>query len=86
MNEPVMSASLETFVGRFVDTFNTFDISAILKLYASDALMNLGGGQVLRGHDEIRQALVNVTTPRVPMTTSLRFVVATGDTGVVSFD
>ncbi len=74
------------FVERFVAAFNSFDLDRIVSFYSADAVLNLGAGQVFRGRDAIRQVLSNFVAPGLPMRITPRFTVASGSTGLVSFD
>lgn len=70
----------------FAANFNARDLDGLVGNYTADAVMDLGGGNVLVGRDQIRQALVNFLAPGLPIAISQRRVLVSGGTAYVSMD
>ncbi len=81
-----LEATPETFCSRFEKTFNGGDLDLLVQGYAKDAVLNLGGDAVFRGHSEIRNALGNFLAPRLPIQTKPISSTVSGDTAVVMFE
>src|SRR5208337_1371572 len=76
----------EEFAATFAATFNRGSHDEVVAGYTEDAVLNLGGGNVQRGHSEIRAALANFLAPRLPMQVTPRTHSVSGDTALVMFD
>jgi uncharacterized protein (TIGR02246 family) len=76
----------EEFAATFAATFNRGSLDEVVAGYTEDAVLNLGGGNVQRGHSEIRAALANFLAPRLPMQVTPRTHSVSGDTALVMFD
>ena len=76
----------ENFLTSFNENFNSGELDRVAAGYTPDAVMNLGGGTLLRGPEQIRGALQNFLATKLPMTVSLISQTTTGDTSVVIFD
>ena len=74
------------FATTFSDTFNRRNLDEIVAGYTPDAVLNLGGGIVLRGHSEIRVALADFLAPGLPMTVTPGAYAFSGDTALAMFD
>ncbi len=74
------------FAAAFAANFNARQIDALVSNYTVDAAMDLGGGNVMRGREQIRQALANFLAPGLPIKVSPRRVLVSGDTACVSMD
>jgi ketosteroid isomerase-like protein len=70
----------------FAKNFNTGNIETVLAGYADDAVLNLGGGKIFRGHAEIRHALANFLASALPIKVELCSHSVTGDIAIVLFD
>lgn len=74
------------FVERFVEAFNNGELDHVVEFYSTQAVLNLGGGQVFRGRAAIRPVLANFLAPKLPMRVTPRSLVTSGDTGLAIFD
>jgi ketosteroid isomerase-like protein len=75
-----------TFARAFADNFNAGNLDRVVSFYATDAVLDLGGGNLLVGHNAIRAALANFLAPRLPIAVEPRTVTVSGDTAIVTFD
>jgi ketosteroid isomerase-like protein len=76
----------ESFARAFAAIFNTQSLDRLLTLYTGHSVLNLGGGTLLKGQDQIRAGLANFLAPQLPMIVSPRFQTVSGETAVVAFD
>ena len=56
MSQAALAPALQDIHRKFEAAFNIGDIDAILALYEPKAVFVASGGEILRGHDEIRTA------------------------------
>ena len=70
----------------FKANFDAKRIDAIVGGYADDGVLDLGGGNVFRGRDQIRLAIANFLAPGLPISVARRRTLVTGDHAVVLFD
>ena len=56
MTQAALAPALQDIHRRFEIAFNAGDIDAMLALYEPEAVFVAPGGEILRGHDEIRGA------------------------------
>lgn len=82
----MMTLQPEQFLASFTANFNSGDIDRVVGGYTADAVLNLGGGTVLRGPEQIRGALQNFLAPRLPIAVTPVSQTTTGDTSIVIFD
>ncbi len=74
------------FPNVFKANFDAQLIDVLVGGYADDGVLDLGGGNVFRGRDQIRLAIANFLAPRLPISVALRKTLVTGDHAVVLFD
>jgi len=74
------------FAQVFKARFDARQLDALVVGYAEDAALDLGGGNVFRGHDAIRLALQNFLAPGLPIEVTPRRTLVSGDHAVVLFD
>ena len=74
------------FPQMFKARFDARQLDALVAGYADDAALDLGGGNVFRGHQAIRLALTNFLAPGLPIAVTPRHTLVTGDHAVVLFD
>ena len=58
----------------------------MVSFYATDAVLDLGGGNVFAGHNAIRTALANFLAPKLPIAVEPHTLTVSGATAVVTFD
>ena len=76
----------EDFATTFAAAFNRRNLDEIVAGYTPDAVLNLGGGKVMRGHSQIRTALADFLAPGLPMTVTPGAHASSGDTALAMFD
>ena len=76
----------EDFVSAFTANFNSGAVDNLVAGYAPHAVLDLGGGNVFRGHDQIRQALGNLLAPRLPIAAKLRHATENGSQAIIQID
>ena len=74
----------EEMPATFEQAFNTGDISQILELYESDAVLIPGPGQVVHGTSAIREALSGFLALKLPIHLERKRVLVMGDVALVS--
>ena len=70
----------------FKARFDARQLDALVAGYGPDAALDLGGGNVFRGHDAIRLALANFLAPGLPIEITPQHTLVTGDHAIVLFD
>ena len=81
-----LATDIERFATTFAATFNRRNLDEIVAGYTHDAVLNLGGGAMMRGHSEIRTALADFLAPGLPMTVTPGAHTSSGDTALAMFD
>lgn len=74
------------FPANFKANFDAKRIDIIVAGYAEDAVLDLGGGHVFRGREQIRPAIANFLAPGLPIMVTPRKTLVTGGQAVVLFD
>ncbi len=70
----------------FKARFDARQIDALVDGYATDAVLDLGGGTKFRGRDSIRPAIENLPAPGLPIQITPRHTQMIGNHAVVLFD
>lgn len=83
---PHVARDPNDFAAAFAANFNARRLDDLVSNYTADAAMDLGGGNVLRGRDQIRQALANFLAHGLPINVTPRRVLVAGDTAYLSMD
>lgn len=86
MTSITSAESPQDFPAVFAKNFNSRNIETVLAGYTDDAVLNLGGGKLFRGHAEIRHALMKFLAPALPIKVELRSHSVAGDIAIVLFD
>lgn len=81
-----LAATAADWPGVFEHNFNRADIEGLLASYTDDAVLDVGGANVMRGRDQIRLGLENFLAPGLPIRVQARRIVESGDSAVVFFD
>ena len=81
-----VASEAKDFLSAFRENFDAGALEDLTAGYTADGVMNLGGGNVLRGPDEIRGALANFLKAGLPMSVKMISQTRTGDTSVVIFE
>lgn len=74
------------FTQIFKRNFDAKRVDAIVSGYSTQAVLDLGNGQVFRGRDQIRLAIENFLAPGLPIEVTQRHVQRTEDDALVLFD
>ena len=74
------------FPSVFKSNFDASLIDTIVAGYTEDGVLDLGGGNVFRGREQIRVAIENFLAPRLPISVTPRRTLVSGDDAVVLFD
>jgi uncharacterized protein (TIGR02246 family) len=74
----------EDMPATFQTAFNTGDLDQVMALYEADAVLVPQPGQVVRGTDAIRQALLGFLALKLPIHLEGKRVLVNGDMALVS--
>ncbi|KAJ3075963.1 hypothetical protein HDU98_006274 [Podochytrium sp. JEL0797] len=73
------------FPTTFAQNFNTKNVDNLLSNYDADSVLDLGGGQVFKGPEQIKAALTNFLSAGLQMETSLVSCTVSGEFAVCLF-
>lgn len=83
---PALARTAAEWPGVFERNFNRADLTALLASYTEDAVLDVGGANVMRGREAIRQGLENFLAPKLPISVRYKRIVESGDMAVVFFN
>lgn len=81
-----ITTSPATFADDFATNFNARDLDSLVDNYTADAVLDLGGGQRLAGHAQVRSALANFLAAGLPIATTPIDHAVSGDVALVRFN
>lgn len=86
MHDILLTHAPGEFATIFATNFNRKSMEAMLAGYADDAVLNLGGGTVFRGKEQIGQALSHFLAAQLPISVTPISHTVSGALAVVVFD
>jgi uncharacterized protein (TIGR02246 family) len=87
MSEPFpLPTEPEGFMPSLVERFNSGELSAMMALYAPEAVFIANDGRTMTDHTEIAARLERDLRLRLPLVTNVRHVFVAGDTAQIILD